>query len=170
MVLKSNFILRTSDIERRRFNSLYDFHPWYRLLWKQEGTLEFTFSTTEWPPPVDIASTPSAILFALCTVHVVQIFVACCCWMYCCDRQTAVCHSTFHITTKSVRITIFFIYPCLLRLGGVPPVSPDLNKRSKRLTPALYEWNVQCSFSWPSVALWPTGDLGATEGTCLVHS
>ena len=36
-------------------------------------------------------------------------------------------------------------------------------------TPALYKFFGQCSLVL-SVALWPTGDLGATEGPYLIPS
>jgi len=41
------------------------------------------------------------------------------------------------------------------------------NIRLKQLTPALYERCMQCSLVWSSVALWATGDLGATESSDL---
>jgi len=51
---------------------------------------------------------------------------------------------------------LFEIYFRLL-LGGDPLVILDLNKNSKRFTPAFYEWSVQCSLVWSFVALWLTG-------------
>jgi len=64
----------------------------------------------------------------------------------------------------------FLIYSCLLVITWRLLLSPDLNERSKRFTTAHYEWCVQRSLVWSSVALWPTADLGATEGSDLIHS
>jgi len=62
----------------------------------------------------------------------------------------------------------FILYYYLL--GGDLQVSSDLNNKSKRFTPALYEWCLQCSLVWSTVALWPMGDLGATEGSYPIPS
>jgi len=47
-------------------------------------------------------------------------------------------------------------------------LSPDISNRPQSLNSAFYKCCMQCSLVWPSVALWPTGDLWATEGSDLI--
>ena len=70
---------------------------------------------------------------------------------------------------KYIIIIIIIILACYW-LGGGLLVSPDLNKRSKLFTPALYECCVQFALMWSSLVLWPKGDLGATESSDLIPS
>jgi hypothetical protein len=73
-------------------------------------------------------------------------------------------------------VTYYYYYYCFkfilyyYLLGGDLQVSPDLKKKSKRFTPALYELCLQCSLVWSTVALWPMGDLWATEGSYPIPS
>ena len=71
------------------------------------------------------------------------------------------------IATSIIIILILIIFIIILKfiflLGGGILVSPDLNRRSERFSPALTECCVQCLLVRSSVALWPTGDLRALK-------
>jgi len=66
----------------------------------------------------------------------------------------------------ALRVSV--IYCRLLVMKWLFSVSSDLNDRSKRFIPAVTECCMQCSLVLSSVAVGPTGDLGATEGSDLI--
>jgi hypothetical protein len=49
--------------------------------------------------------------------------------------------------------------------SGDLPVNPDHNNRSQHLPNIMH-----CLVAWSSVTLWPTGDLGATDGSDQIPS
>ena len=79
-------------------------------------------------------------------------------------------YDVFHcITNYYYYYYVTFTLTCQLS-GGSLLGSPVLNNRSKRFHQALTECSVQCSLVWPSVVLWPTGALAATDGSDLILS
>jgi len=40
-------------------------------------------------------------------------------------------------------------------------------QKTSAVSPSTYKCCMLCPFLWPSVWLWPTGDLGATDGSDL---
>jgi len=85
-----------------------------------------------------------------------QILVCSCFWVL----KTFSKNQTITTTTIVLKFILYYYL-----LGGDLQISPDLNKKSKRFTPALYELCLQCSLVRSTEALWPMGDLGATEGS-----